>query len=154
MEDRIDSEMQEAAVPSEASSVRQPILEERYERTKHIFSTRTAECFEAVEKTSKEKIYLWLLRFPLRVPSEEAQRFVRRLEKMEQLGLVTPQFRAYGVVTALPLSLMMALLLPTRVTLNTEFSALYESYAPCPSPAHAKSAVFPTSAPPIGLNAV
>ena len=70
---------------------------ELFERKAHLFSTRTAEAFEAVDKTTGQKALLWLLRFPLQAHSEDAQKYVRRLNKLSQLSLPGPKIRSYGV---------------------------------------------------------
>ena len=70
---------------------------ESYDRGEHSFSTRTSEGFVAVERSSKSKVYLWLLRFPLAVQSEESQRFSQRLARIERLQISTLPFRTFGV---------------------------------------------------------
>lgn len=71
---------------------------DKYERRAHLYSTRTAECFEAIEKASGENVHLWLLRFPLSVHAEDAARFVRRLKRISELeNLAIPPFQGFGV---------------------------------------------------------
>ena len=74
-----------------------PQLGDLYERGRHLFSTRTAEGFEAREIKTNEQVLLWLLRFPFASGSEEASRFVRRLGDVEAVLSPPPRMRSYGV---------------------------------------------------------
>ena len=71
---------------------------ENYDQLTHSYSTRTAEGFEAIERTTREYVLLWLLRYPLSEQSDARERFVRRLQSIAKLGVSgIPQFRTFGV---------------------------------------------------------
>ncbi|MCB0322877.1 MAG: hypothetical protein KDD69_04865 [Bdellovibrionales bacterium] len=72
-------------------------LSELYDRGMHAYSTRTCEGFEAMDRRSKQRVLLWLLRFPLGEQSAEAGRFVERLHHIRELMVPTPRFRDFGL---------------------------------------------------------
>ncbi len=82
------------------SADRSVLVGERFEKTALLFSTRTSEGYEALEKGTGEKVYLWILRYPLQYPSDEANRFVRRLKEISKLPLPSLKFKSFGVDAA------------------------------------------------------
>ena len=86
-----------AASRGPRGSVGGPPVGELYNRGEHLFSTRTAEAFEAADAKTGERILLWTLRFPIAADSDSANNFVRRLGLIQNLSIPTPQFRNFGV---------------------------------------------------------
>lgn len=68
-----------------------------YEKGSYLYSTRTAEAFEAFEKATGQRVILWTLRYPLAPGSEFAIRFVERLKRVTSLVGATPPIKNFGV---------------------------------------------------------
>ena len=72
-------------------------VKESFDRIRRVLNTRLSEAFDAVDKTTREPVVLWLLRFPFGVGSDEAQYFVRRLSAIAQLDGIIPNIRSFGI---------------------------------------------------------
>jgi len=70
---------------------------ELYERGLHLYSTRSAEAFEATHRESGERVLLWVLRYPLALDSEAPRQFVKRISDIVALRGPVPKVRAFGV---------------------------------------------------------
>jgi hypothetical protein len=63
----------------------------------HILSTRTADAHKALDKTRQESVCLWLMRHPLSVGSDAVQRFVKRMESIEDVTPAVSRLKSFGV---------------------------------------------------------
>lgn len=81
-----------ADTPSSVANIHDSLRECR-----PLYSTRTCEGFEAVDKTSGKKVLFWRLRFPLAPVSPEAIAFVERLSRISRSGIRTPRIQSFGV---------------------------------------------------------
>lgn len=63
----------------------------------HLFATRTSEAIQAVERSTRTQVLMWLLRFPLETNDETVSRFMRRLELIQGIDTSIPSFRLFGV---------------------------------------------------------
>ena len=63
----------------------------------HILSTRTADGHKALDKTRQESISLWLMRHPLSVGSDAVQRFLKRMEAIEDITPPVSRLKSFGV---------------------------------------------------------
>ena len=70
---------------------------ERFTRGELLYSTRTSEGYEALDKKNSQEVLLWELRFPFTVESKEAAQCVKRLRAIQQIKFRRPRIRAFGV---------------------------------------------------------
>lgn len=63
----------------------------------HILSTRTADAYNAVDKSRNRNICLWLLRHPFKIGSESARRFLGRMATISESQPVVCKLTGYGV---------------------------------------------------------
>lgn len=66
----------------------------------HILSTRTADAYNAVDKSRNQNICLWLLRHPFKIGSESARRFLVRMRAVSECKPAVCRLTGYGVDVA------------------------------------------------------
>lgn len=94
-------EMQREQGPADSGTLEQrgaiSRIDERYRLGERRYSTRVADAFAAEDIESGQAVTVWLLRSPLAANSEAAERFVKRLEAIQQSGANTPPLLGFGV---------------------------------------------------------
>jgi len=63
----------------------------------HIISTRSADCYKAVDRSRNESVSLWMLRHPLALESEAVKRFLSRMRALADITPTVSEMTAYGV---------------------------------------------------------
>lgn len=79
------------------TGVGQGSVAEFFDKGAHLYSTRSAECFEAVDRAAGDRVLLWLLRYPLALDSDAPEHFTRRLAVVSGLSASMPALRRCGV---------------------------------------------------------
>ncbi len=68
-----------------------------YDKGTHLYSSRSAECFEATDRRTGERAVLWTLRYPLALDSDAPVHFMRRLAQIGALQVSMPRLKQFGV---------------------------------------------------------
>jgi serine/threonine protein kinase len=107
------------------------LLSDLFTLEQSLISTRSADLYKGVERSSKETVYLWLLRHTLSPESQAAERFVDRISKIRELKLPGINILDYGVDSSGVAFAVVAPLLGSRLTYiarkPAEVDRLFES---------------------------
>ncbi len=63
----------------------------------HLLSTRTADCYKALDRSRNVPVCLWMLRHPLAQQSEAVKRFLSRMKAISEISPNVSEMSAYGV---------------------------------------------------------
>ncbi len=96
MDDTREPGLGEAAGQSRIGGVS---IGDLYDRGSHLYSTRTSEAYDAVDKNTRDRVLLWTLRFPLSLDSNTPAEYVKRLDQIGQVKGPYPRLLRYGVDT-------------------------------------------------------